>query len=61
MTDQYRVAHGWPIDPQKMGSIINDADGLAMWALSAHQEEARQNGTTIWQQEDKDKAEGDAV
>ena len=61
MTDQYRVAHGWPIDPQKLESIINDADGLAMWALSAHQEEARQNGTTIWTQEEKDQAEGDAV
>ena len=61
MTDQYRVAHGWPIDPQKRESVINDADGLAMWALSAHQEEARQNGTTIWMQEEEDKAEGDAV
>lgn len=61
MTDQYHVAHGWPVDNKKLAQIINDADALAMWALSAHQEEARQTGTTIWKQEDEDQAEGDAV
>lgn len=54
MADQYRVAHGWPIDQTKLDQLINDADGLAMWAISAHQAEAKKYGTTIWAQDHED-------
>lgn len=50
MVDQYHVANGWPIDQTKLNQIINDADGLSMFALSAHQAEGQKYGTTIWTQ-----------